>query len=153
MALIYLYWIIIKPMNAKELIEIVMQSLEAERTGNVDMGRKLMSTDYRKTSMVLRGDVLLPRLEADDVEPALLQAYNVQGREFHVFHAAADESTQTVFIELAEVEPRPEGAIIWPYVMVCEIADGKIKRTRHYGDPALIGSSIQLSDIRDAAGR
>ncbi len=138
-------------LSSSELIAIVLDSFEAERTNDTAWGKRLIANDFSKVSMMIRGDTLFPRLQGTEaVNDALLQAYSVKGREFHVWNTAANETTQTVFVELAEVEPYGDRISIWPYTLVCEINDGQIVRTRHYGDPQLLSHAISLDDIREA---
>lgn len=137
-------------LDKDELIEIVLGSLSAERDNNITVGKTLMHTDYRKTSMYLHKSIAFPVLEGEAMREAMTKSYSVKGREFHIYNMAANEQTQTVFLELAELEPRAGEHIIWPYVMVCYIEDGKIKRTRHYGDPALMDRPVPLELITES---
>lgn len=136
------------PLSSKELIQIVLDSFEAERVNDIDWGRKLISEDFRRVSMSLHEDTLFPRLQgAEQINEALQQVYSVKGREFYVWNTAANESTQTVFVELVESEPINDRVATWPYVLICEIREGKIARTRHYGDPRLFDAGIDVKDI------
>lgn len=138
-------------LSSAELIAIVLDSFEAERTNDTARGKRLIADNFSKVSMMIYGDVLFPRLEGvDAVHNALLQAYSVKGREFHVWNTAANETTQTVFVELAETEPSSDRVNIWPYTLVCEISEGRITRTRHYGDPQLLKRDISLDEIKKA---
>lgn len=136
--------------TSQQLIQIVLNSFEAERTNNVSFGKSLISDDFLLRSMIIHGDKLFPVLAGGEVPLNLEEAYTVQGREFYVWNAAANEDTQTVFIELAEVEPRDGVKRVWPYVLVCQIEDGKIKRSRHYGDPAILEKNLKITDVQDA---
>ena len=134
--------------TAAELIEIVLASFEAEKAGDIQAGKNLIDDDFKKVSMVVSGDKIFPTLSGDEVDAALQRAYQVKGREFHVWNTAANVKTQTVFIELAEVEPgKDEHDRIWPYVLVCQIKDGKIWRSRHYGDPATLKRNLSVEQI------
>jgi len=136
--------------SADELIKIVTDSFEAERTNDVALGQSLITNDFKQRGMLISGDRIFPVFSGGDEPVSLEEAYALEGREFHVWNVAANEATQTVFVELAEVEPTKESKRIWPYVLVCKIEDGKIKRSRHYGDPATLKSEITVDQVRDA---
>ncbi|HWT39686.1 MAG TPA: hypothetical protein VN081_00175 [Dongiaceae bacterium] len=136
-----------KTLSSSELIATVLASFEAERTNDVDGGLKLLHPDFKKTSVLIANDQLFPRLEGEQVLKAVKAAYQVQGRQFHIFNTAADEVSQTAFIELVEIEPRGEATALWPYVLVCQFDDGLIYHTRHYGDPAVLARHLQLEDV------
>ena len=136
--------------SAAELIKIVTDSFEAERTNDVQLGESLITDDFKQRSMIISGDKIFPVFAGGDIPVGLDEAYALEGREFHVWNVAANESTQTVFIELTEVEPTKDSKRVWPYVLVCQIQDGKIKRSRHYGDPATLKSDISVEQVRDA---
>jgi len=137
-------------LTASQLIQLVLDSFEAERTGNTKWGRELMSPDFIKTSMQLYKGKPFHRFElANDTANAVENVYAVEGREFHVWRSAANEETQTVFIELAEVQPEQDGPhTLWIYSLVCDIKDGRIAHTRHYGDPALLKSGLTPEHVR-----
>lgn len=139
-----------KMYNSEELIKIVTDSFEAERTNNVGLGKKLITDDFQQRGMFISNSELFPIFSGGNEPVDLTDAYAVEGREFHIWNTAADEKTQTVFIELAEIEPRGEKKVVWPYVLVCKIEDGKIKRSRHYGDPATVKNDISLEDVKNA---
>lgn len=134
-------------LSAKQLIETVHASLDAERENNIEAGRALLHPDFHKTSMFASGERLFPVLTSQNVEAALESVYAVKGREFHVFNTAADEAKQTVFFELVEIEPNKNGSSTWPYVFICEFKDGLIWHTRHYGDPSLVHRELLLDEI------
>lgn len=137
-------------LSGQELVELVLASLEAERTHDVERGLALIHPQFTKTSMLKSNDTVFPVLDSEQVRQAVIAAYKVEGREFYIFNTASIEETQTVFVELAEHEPRESGAVLWPYVLVCTIKDGKILRTRHYGDPALLQEPLSIEMIRKA---
>lgn len=139
-----------KKYTSEELIKIVTDSFEAERTHNTGLGRSLIADDFKQRSMIIKENTIFPVFAEGDITTALEQAYAVEGREFHVWNMAANEETQTVFIELAEVEPTRDSKRVWPYVLVCQIEDGKIKRSRHYGDPATLRTELSIEQVRDA---
>lgn len=137
-----------KVLTSKELVNIVLNSFEAERTNNVTDGLSVLATDFKKTSMVVSNDILFPQISGAKLLDAINAAYSVQGREFYVFNTAANELTQTVFVELAEREPRSDATVLWPYTLVCQFKNGKIAHTRHYGDPALLREHLNLEQIQ-----
>lgn len=137
-----------KVLTTEELIRTVLNSFEAERTNDVAGGLGALATDFKKTSMVLSNDILFPQIKGAELVDAVSAAYSIKGREFHVFNTAANELTQTVFVELAEKEPRGNTVILWPYTLVCQFKDGKIAHTRHYGDPALLKEHLSLEQIQ-----
>ena len=139
-----------KNSTAGELIEIVINSFEAERTNNLARGKKLISKDFLHRGMFISNNQLFPIFSGGDKPVSLDDAYAVEGREFHIWNIAADKKTQTVFVELAEIEPKEDKMVVWPYVLVCTIEDGKIRRSRHYGDPAIVKQDISLEDVRSA---
>jgi ketosteroid isomerase-like protein len=132
------------------LIKIVTDSFEAERTNDVTLGKSLITSDFKQRGMIISGDKIFPVFAGGDIPVRLEDAYALDGREFHVWNAAANEETQTVFIELAEVEPTKDSRRVWPYVLVCQIEDGRIKRSRHYGDPATLQQDISVEQVRSA---
>lgn len=136
--------------SADELIKIVTDSFEAERTNDISRGEELVSDDFKQRSMIISGDRIFPVFAGGDIAIDLEEAYKLEGREFHVWNVAANTETQTVFIELAEVEPRGGVKRVWPYVLVCKIEDGKIKRSRHYGDPATLKKNLTVNQVRSA---
>lgn len=137
-------------LSSTELIKIVLDSFEAEKTGDTVWGRQLITPDFKKTGMYIHNGEPFHRFElASDTTNALTRAYEVEGREFHVWRTAANEETQTVFIELAEVQPENDGtSSLWVYALVCDIVDGKIAHTRHYGDPRILKSGLSVDDVR-----
>ena len=134
-------------LNSNDLIKIVLDSFEAERTGNIEKGRALIANDFRQQSMILSGDKIFPIFSNGNDDVTLDDTYLVKEREFHIWNIASNVESQTVFVELAEVEPRNNKKKVWPYVLVCKIENGKIKRSRHYGDPAVLTKDISVSDI------
>jgi ketosteroid isomerase-like protein len=133
-----------------DLIKIITDSFEAERTNNVKKGKRLITDDFKQRGMIISEDKVFPVFAGGDISVGLEDAYALEGREFHVWNVAANERTQTVFVELAEVEPTKDSKRVWPYVLVCQIENGKIKRSRHYGDPATLRSNISIDQVRDA---
>lgn len=136
--------------SAAELIKIVTDSFEAERTHNVARGKELITDDFKQRGMIVSGDTIFPVFAGGETPTHLETAYQLEDREFHVWNVAANEQTQTIFVELAEVEPRDDGKKVWPYVLVCKIEDGRIKRSRHYGDPATLKQNITVEQVRKA---
>lgn len=136
--------------TADQLIKIVLDSFEAERTGDTARGRELITDDFQQRSMIVWGDKIFPVMAGGDGEIDLDSAYALKGREFHVWNTAANEQTQTVFIELAEVEPRDGVKHVWPYTLVCQIENGRIKRSRHYGDPATSKADLSVEQVEKA---
>lgn len=134
--------------SADDLIKIVTDSFEAERTNDVEKGKSLITKDFKKISMVVHNDELFPAFFLKDKPGLIEKVYAVKGREFYVWNVAANENTQTVFIELAEVEPMSGRKQVWPYVLVCQIENGKIRRTRHYGDPNIIKKDVSVDMIQ-----
>ncbi len=139
-----------KQYTADELIDIVLRSFEAERTNDVKTGRELITDDFKQRSMIIYADGVFPVFSGGQAPANLEDAYKVDGREFHVWNAAANEETQTVFIELVEVEPKDGVKRVWPYVLVAKIEDGKIKRSRHYGDPATLKVGVTVEQVQKA---
>lgn len=129
-------------------MKIVTDSFEAERTHDVARGKDLIAADFKQRSMIVSGDRVFPVLAGDGGEVDLEGAYELEGREFHVWNIAANTETQTVFVELAEVEPRDGVKRVWPYVLVCQIEGGRIKRSRHYGDPATLKQDISVEQVQ-----
>lgn len=139
-----------KVYSSDELIKIVTDSFEAERTNDVSLGKTLISDDFEQRGMFISNGMTFPVFAGGDEPVNLEEAYEVEGREFHIWNIAANEKTQTVFIELAEIEPRGNRKVVWPYVLVCKIENGRIKRSRHYGDPATIKAGVSLEEVRRA---
>lgn len=143
---------IMKKLSEAELIQLVLDSFEAERTGDTVKGAQLIHENFKKTGMQMTKAGPFYRIEgAEDIRSALENAYVVKGREFHIWRTAANKDTQTVFIELLEVQPEPQGNVsTWIYSLVCDIKNGKIAHTRHYGDPALMNSKLLPKEVERA---
>lgn len=139
-----------KKLTETELIEAIHRSFKAERLNDIEDGLTLLAPDFKRVSMLVSGDVAFPTLQGDAITDAMKRAYAVVGREFHIISIAANEMTQTVFVELIEVEPRKDSTAVWPYVLVCIFEDGRIKRTRHYGDPSILEQSLAVDDVKSA---
>lgn len=139
-----------KILNANELIDIVTKSFEAEKTGDTELGLELVSEDFKRRAMIVQEDKVFPVVSSQDIKSEVNNSFRVEGREFHVWNIAANEESQTVFVELVEIEPKDGRERVWPYALVCQIEDGKIKRSRHYGDPGTLDSSITVDDVREA---
>ena len=137
-----------KKLTETELIEAIHHSFEAERLNDIEGGLALLAPDFKRVSMLVSGDVVFPTLQGDAITDAMKRAYAVLGREFHIISTAANEMTQTVFVELIEVEPRTDSTVVWPYVLVCVFEDGRIKRTRHYGDPSILERHLTVDDVK-----
>lgn len=134
-------------LSAEELINIVISSFDAESSNNTQIGRELITDDFKQRGMYVSGDKIFPVFA---VSKDLDIVYSQTGRLFHIWNVAANESSQTVFVELAETEPREGRQSIWPYVLVSKIEDGKIKRSRHYGDPRISKMDVSIDQVRDA---
>lgn len=135
-------------LSESKLIKLVLDSFEAEKSNDVSIGTQLITKDFKMRSMSVYNKNIFPVFGNGELLTDLKKAFSIKGKEFCVWNCAANVKTQTVFVELAEVEPTKKGPIIWPYALICQIENGKIKRSRHYGDPALLKENLSIQDIR-----
>jgi ketosteroid isomerase-like protein len=136
-------------LNRQQLINLVLGSFEAERNNDVARGLEILHPDFRKISILVGSDGNpFPTINSTQTEAAFRVASSVKGRKFDIVSVSADETNQIVHVEVIETEPQPTGQdLIWTYVAVCVIKDGKIWRTRHYGDPDLTAENFTESEI------
>jgi ketosteroid isomerase-like protein len=138
-------------MNADELIRLVLSSFDAERQNDIAKGLELVTDDFKVTEMSMgnNGDVLFPSMSAETARTFIGQVYQIKERKYQFINAIADEAKQTVIIEFTETYPDPETGQVYltPQVAVCEVSEGKIRRTRHYNDPRVSFVKVTQTDI------
>lgn len=141
-------------MNQDGLIQLVLSSFDAERQNNIEKGLELVTDDFTVTEMSLgnSGDKLFPSVTAEEVRKMIGQVYQIQERKYQFVNAMADEAKQTVMIEFVETYPDPKTGQLYrtPQVAVCELKDGRIRRTRHYNDPRVSFVDVTQEDIDKA---
>jgi ketosteroid isomerase-like protein len=83
------------------------------------------------------GHTLFPSISADEARKKMSEVYKITERNYRFINECADVEKQTVMIEFIEWYPNPSSGQMYctPQVAICEIRDGKIRRTRHYMDP------------------
>ncbi len=125
-------------MSREELLKLVMESFEAERTSDSEKGLSLLHEDFAVTEMNLKldGEEPFRRETGEALRASVAEVYQISDREYQFMHAMADEQTQTVMVEFVEsyTDDATGKRYRTPQVAVCEIKDGKIWRTRHYLD-------------------
>ncbi len=136
-----------KKLSKQELIDLVLNSYDAERTNRVAKNLSLVSDNFHFTDMVVAPDkTVFPRVGGEALRKLMKEAFSIKGRQFVFKTIVADEQTQTVVIEFIESYPDPKSGQVYttPQVSICKITDGKISSTRHYMDPRL--SFMNLSN-------
>lgn len=127
-----------------------MASFEAEKAGDVALGRSFIHPEFRMTEMNIGpSGTVFRSFEATQVNDTIPEVFQISDREYQFVHCAADEATQTVMVEFVEsyTDPNTSQRFRTPIVAVCEIRDGKIYRTRHYTDDRLSDLYLPQSDI------
>ena len=139
-------------MTAKGLIQLVLDSFEAERSGDSEKGLSLISDDFKVTEMFLGKGGAFPRFEGEELRKSIQEVYKIEGREYVFKNIAADEENGVVFVEFVESYPDPKTGKVYrtPQVAVVEVKNGKLYRTRHYTDPRLSHENLSEEDIEEA---
>jgi hypothetical protein len=130
-------------------IQLVLDILKDEVSGNGAAALSKMAHDYSMTWMYKRGEVLFP-VTRSDFKSELSDAYEIKGRKYEIKNIA--EGDGVVMIELIESYPDPETKRMYrtPLVIVLEIEVGKIKTGRHYCDPDISSSNLRPDDMEKA---
>ena len=140
-------------LKEKKLIEIVLASFEAEKNGDAQKGKQLIDDDFTVTEMCEWYDgTVFRRLAGEEMKKLMEHAYTYKGREYQFVQIAANDETQTVFVEFVETYPDPKTGQIYrtPQVAVCQLRDNKLYRTRHYMDPRLSLKKLSEDQIKQA---
>lgn len=128
-------------------VQNVLTTLKAEIQGDVKDSLKLLDKNYSMTWVYRnkRGE-LFPHTKAD-VKRELEEVYVIKGRKYDVKHIA--EAKDLVILELIESYPDPKTKKVYrtPEIIVLEMKNGKIKRGRHYCDPALSYLNLTTKEI------
>jgi ketosteroid isomerase-like protein len=121
--------------------------LELEKNGQIEDALKYIAYDYLMTWMYYSAkiDTIFPTSSrnAIDFMDNLAEVYQIKGRSYEIKNIAG--TSDVVMIELVEsYEPSPGApAFRTPLVLVLEFSEGKVRRGRHYCDPAI--SHLHLS--------
>lgn len=140
-------------MTAEQLKQLVLDSFAAERSSDTQKGLSLIHPEFKITEMNADEDGK-PFVTAtgQDLRNQLATAFGITTRNYQFVHVLADEATQTVIIEFVEsyLDEATGTYFRTPTVSVCEIKDGLVYRTRHYGDKRLSLLHLDQTTIDEA---
>ena len=123
----------------KKLIELVLTSFDSERQMDIQKGLELVSEDYKMTDMMISNDgkTLFPSISAADARAMMNEVYQIKERKYRFVNVVAEAEKGVVVVEFVETYPDPQTGQLYctPQVAICEVVEGKIRRTRHYMDP------------------
>ncbi len=128
-------------------VKNVLATLKAEIKGDVKGSLRLLDKKYSMTWVYKnkRGE-LFPRT-TPNVKEELAEIYVIKGRKYDIKNIA--EANDLVVLELIESYPDPKTKKVYrtPEIIVLEMTKGKIKRGRHYCDPALSYLDLTVKEI------
>lgn len=118
-------------------IQIVIDILKDEISGNVKSALKKMAKDYTMTWMYQKKNGELFPTTKNNLYRELEAVYPIKGREYDIKNIA--EGDNVVMIEMVESYPDPERKKVYrtPVVIVLEMENRKIRTGRHYCDPEI----------------
>ena len=137
-------------MEYSKQVQLVLDILKDEATGDVKAALEKMTDDYTMTWMYqTRDESLFPTSEKNP-EPEMDEIYDIKGREYDIRNIAEGENV--VMIEMIESYPDPETGQMYrtPQVIVLELKDDKIRTGRHYTDPRLSFKELSKEQINGA---
>jgi ketosteroid isomerase-like protein len=137
-------------MEYSKHVQLVLDILKDEATGDVHSALEKMSDDYTMTWMYeARDGSLFPKSEKNP-EPEMEEIYEIKGREYDIRNIAEGENV--VMIEMIESYPDPETGQMYrtPQVIVLELKDDKIRTGRHYNDPRLSFKELSKEQLNSA---
>ncbi len=128
-------------------VKNVFATLKAEIKGDVKGSLMLLDKKYSMTWVYRnkRGE-LFPHT-TPNVKEELKEVYIIKGRKYDIKNIA--EAKDLVILELIESYPDPKTKKVYrtPEIIVLEMKNGKIKRGRHYCDPALSYLNLTVKEI------
>jgi ketosteroid isomerase-like protein len=130
-------------------LKIVLEILKNEVDGDVKSALEKMGAEYTMTWMYKGKQELFPSSSVD-FESEMKEIYPIKGRSYEIKNTA--EGEDVVMVELIERYPDPETGTIHqtPLVLVLEMRDRKIKKGRHYCDPAISYEDLSPESIDNA---
>lgn len=118
-------------------VKIVLSVLKDEIKGDVFSALKKLDRNYSMTWVYRKKNgTLFPKTKRD-IKAEMKEVYPIKGRKYDIKNIA--EGKDVVMVELVESYPDPKTKKVYrtPLVLVLEMKNGKIKKGRHYCDPAL----------------
>lgn len=118
-------------------VKIVLSVLKDEIKGDVFSALRKLDKNYSMTWVYRKKNgVLFPRTKRD-IKAEMKEVYPIKGRRYDIKNIA--EGNNIVMVELVESYPDPKTKKVYrtPLVLVLEMKNGKIKKGRHYCDPAI----------------
>jgi ketosteroid isomerase-like protein len=132
-------------MDYSDNVKTVLGILQNEVSGDVKAALQKMTSDYTMTWMYKGKEKLFPSTGVS-VESEMNEIYLIQGRQYDIRNIT--ESENIVMVEMIESYPGDDGKMFrTPQVIVLEMEDGKIKKGRHYCDPAISYMNLELEQI------
>lgn len=134
-------------MEYSKHVQLILDILKDEATGDVRAALEKMTDDYTMTWMYeTRDGNLFPKSEKNP-EPDMEEIYEIKGREYDIRNIAEGENV--VMIEMIESYPDPETGQMYrtPQVIVLELKEDKIRTGRHYCDPRLSFKELSKEQI------
>ncbi|MCX6744322.1 MAG: nuclear transport factor 2 family protein [Candidatus Parcubacteria bacterium] len=131
-------------------VKNVLAILGDEIRGDVSSAYRKLTADYRMTWMYKsKNGVLFPRT-GKNLKKEMKEVYVIKDRKYDIKNIA--EGDNLVMVEMVESYPDPKTKKVYrtPIVIVLEMKNGKIRRGRHYCDPAI--SYLYLSKKQIQAG-
>lgn len=117
-------------------VQVVLNILKDEVSGDVVSALKKMDKDYSMTWMYLGDKNIFPSTKVD-IKKELEEVYPIKNRVYEIKNIA--EGKDVIMVELIESYPDPKTKKVYrtPLVLVLEMKNNKIITGRHYLDPKL----------------
>lgn len=118
-------------------VKIVLSVLKDEIEGDIFSALKKLDKNYSMTWVYRKKNgTLFPKTKRD-IKVEMKEVYPIKGRKYDIKNIA--EGKDVVMVELVESYPDPKTKKVYrtPLVLVLEMKNGKIKKGRHYCDPAI----------------
>lgn len=118
-------------------VKIVLSVLKDEIKGDVFSALKKLDKNYSMTWVYRKKNgTLFPKTKRD-IKVEMKEVYPIKGRKYDIKNIA--EGNNVVMVELVESYPDPKTKKVYrtPLILVLEMKNGKIKKGRHYCDPAI----------------
>lgn len=114
----------------------MLEILKNEVDGDIKAALQKMTDDYSMTWMYQGKEKLFPRT-GKSVETEMNEAYVIKGRKYDIRNIA--EGDDVLMVELIESYPddKTKKEYRTPLILVLEMKGGKIRKGRHYCDPAV----------------
>jgi ketosteroid isomerase-like protein len=135
-------------MKQSENIKTVLEILKNEVDGDIPSALAKMTEDYSMTWMYRGRKELFPST-GNDVEEEMGDVYVIKGRKYDIRNIA--EGDGVVKLELIESYPDAdtEKEYRTPLVIVLEMDGGRIRKGRHYCDPAISYEHLEKEKIEE----